>query len=669
MQLTSKLFSMILVPGLAMASVAQQSAAQETAPGSVFATVIRPLLEARCVECHGAEKQEGHLRLDTREAALSAGDTGYAAVIPGNATFSNLVKRITLPPEHADVMPPKEKGTLTAEEILALVHWINRGAEWDTVTLAAKAPAAAPAPAPAPAEPAPAPAPAPVEPAPAPAVPAAAPAGGVDFARDIVPILAARCFECHGPEKQKGELRLDSKETFLKGGENGPIVVAGKAGESTMCKLISLPAGDADIMPAKGDPLSKEQITMIAQWITEGANFGAWTVFAVETKEPANLLEKLAQDVQPAPAEKLAKLQEQGAVAMQLGQTSPLVRVDFQLAGEQVKDEALPQLAEIADQLTWLNLANTAITDAGLASLAPLKKLTSLHLEKTKITDAGLQQLCTLENLQYLNLYGTAVTDAGLEPLKGLKNLRRLYVWQTQVTAQGADGLKQAIPGLDVNLGAELQLAVAPAPAAEAPKVVLAVFFDKEGCCAKAAAEGKECDHPCCVEARAKGEVCAKCNPGAQPKQQLAAKFDKDACCAKALAEGKECDHPCCVEARAKSEVCTKCNPGAVQPAAAPAETPAPAVVLAVDAESCCGKAKAEGKACDHPCCVEAAAKNAVCFKCNPNAGKTAALAKGLKENSCCFTALLGAKACDHPCCVEAEAAGKICEKCNPKAA
>ena len=642
---------------------------------------VRPILEAKCVECHDASRQEANLRLDTRENALKAGDTGYPAVIPGNATFSNVVKRITLLPDNPDVMPPQDHSTLNAEEILTIIHWINAGAPWEEVTLVAKggadAPAAAidliPAPAPAPVDLIPTPAPAP-EPAPAvEAAPTAAPGEGtVDFAAQVLPIFEARCFECHGAESQKEELRVDTKEGILKGSRHGAVLVAGKAEDSPLYTLLTLPADHPDIMPAKGEPLTAEQIALVRTWIDEGAGFGDWVAFAAQVSGPVNLLEKLAENVEPVPQEKLAKLQEKGAVAMQLGQTSPLVRVDFQLVGDEVTDATLSELAELAPQLTWLNLATTKVTDEGLAQLAPLTKLTSLHLEKTGITDAGLAHLSGLENLQYLNLYGTQVSDAGLAHLKDLKQLRRLYVWQTQVTQEGAASLKQALPEVDVNLGAELTVVPAAAEktaAAEVASLQLALFYDKEGCCGKAAAEGKECDHPCCVEARGKGEVCAKCNPGAAAKQQLAAQFAADGCCATALGEGKECDHPCCVEARAKGEVCVKCNPGAAQPAAAPADAAPGRVVLAVDAESCCGKSQADSKTCEHPCCVEAADKNTVCFKCNPVAAKTAALDSGLKEDGCCFKAFVAEGSCEHPCCVEAGAAGAVCEKCNPKAA
>src|SRR5437667_1914718 len=77
----------------------------------------------------------------------------------------------------------------------------------------------------------------------------------VDFARQIRPILEQNCVKCHGPEKQKAKLRLDSKEAALKGGKDGVIIVAGKAEKSEMYRRITLPKGDDDIMPNEGDPL------------------------------------------------------------------------------------------------------------------------------------------------------------------------------------------------------------------------------------------------------------------------------------------------------------------------------------------------------------------------------------------------------------------------------
>src|SRR6478752_6793828 len=82
----------------------------------------------------------------------------------------------------------------------------------------------------------------------------------VDFAKDIQPILADRCYSCHGADKQKAELRWDLKSGgAFKSGEHGPVIVPGNSASSRVIKLVSGLEPDA-IMPPKGDRLSPEQI-------------------------------------------------------------------------------------------------------------------------------------------------------------------------------------------------------------------------------------------------------------------------------------------------------------------------------------------------------------------------------------------------------------------------
>ena len=101
--------------------------------------------------------------------------------------------------------------------------------------------------------------------------------GTVQFARDVWPIFESKCVTCHGPEDQFNDLRLDSKDSILKGGKNGKVVVAGDPGKSSLYVRVALPPDDLDIMPAEGDPLSPAQIDTLKRWIAEGADFGSWT--------------------------------------------------------------------------------------------------------------------------------------------------------------------------------------------------------------------------------------------------------------------------------------------------------------------------------------------------------------------------------------------------------
>ncbi len=99
---------------------------------------------------------------------------------------------------------------------------------------------------------------------------AAAPVRGVDFEREIRPLLADRCVECHGAKKQKGDLRLDAKPFAFKGGHDGAAIVVGSAAKSPLYQRVSSDDED-ERMPPKGEPLTKEQIAAIKAWIDAGA--------------------------------------------------------------------------------------------------------------------------------------------------------------------------------------------------------------------------------------------------------------------------------------------------------------------------------------------------------------------------------------------------------------
>ena len=103
-------------------------------------------------------------------------------------------------------------------------------------------------------------------------LPAASTKTGLSFDKDIKPIFDKSCSKCHGAEKQKGKLRLDTLEATLKGGENGESVVKGNSAKSPLVHTIARLDPDAAMPPdGKGDPLSKEQIGIVRAWIDQGA--------------------------------------------------------------------------------------------------------------------------------------------------------------------------------------------------------------------------------------------------------------------------------------------------------------------------------------------------------------------------------------------------------------
>ncbi|MBI3191596.1 MAG: hypothetical protein HYZ36_02945, partial [Pedosphaera parvula] len=235
-------------------------------------------------------------------------------------------------------------------------------------------------------------------------------AAQVDFAKDIQPILQQTCVKCHGPEKQKGKLRLDTKEATFKGGASGEVVMPGKADKSDLYRRVILPKGHDDIMPSEGEPLSKAQADLLRDWINQGAAWPDGLTIKVASAGKAETEKALP----PAPKQTAAELKAIAQIEKLGVSVRPIAinvgwrQANFRSVAGNVTDATIAPLKDIAT-LTDLNLGGTSITDAGLAHLKDLANLTRLHLENTKITDTGLASLKGLTKLTYLNLFGTAV--------------------------------------------------------------------------------------------------------------------------------------------------------------------------------------------------------------------------------------------------------------------
>ncbi|MBY0587587.1 PSD1 and planctomycete cytochrome C domain-containing protein [bacterium] len=98
------------------------------------------------------------------------------------------------------------------------------------------------------------------------------PPAAVDFARDVMPILQARCASCHGSDKQESGLRLDGADQIQRGGDNySKLITAGDRNQSPLFQFMS--REDADLrMPPKGDQPSSTELDTIGRWIDQGAH-------------------------------------------------------------------------------------------------------------------------------------------------------------------------------------------------------------------------------------------------------------------------------------------------------------------------------------------------------------------------------------------------------------
>lgn len=304
----------------------------------------------------------------------------------------------------------------------------------------------------------------------------------VTYAKNVQPILADRCYSCHGAEKQKGDLRLDSPEGIKKGGKNGSILTPGNLAKSSLYSLTLLPAGDDDRMPAKGDPLTQAQTDALREWIVAGAIFNGVAVAApvaapVADKESKPIAAAASLHLEPTDIDqasaKLSKpdaseikiLKDAGAVISTISATGTALEVDLSHLEQPLNTGLLKHLESLANNIFWLDLHGIAITDAGLSSVAKCKNLRRLNLSRTAITDAGLTSLKGNTLLNSLNLVSTAITDAGLSYLVVFKKLEKLYLMQCKVTEGGMEKLAKALPELTINHGPHFSTVTVEEPA------------------------------------------------------------------------------------------------------------------------------------------------------------------------------------------------------------
>jgi hypothetical protein len=285
----------------------------------------------------------------------------------------------------------------------------------------------------------------------------------------VQPILTRRCVNCHGPARSEGKLRLDTVDGMSKGGEDGPVLVPGRAADSEIVRRIWLPPSHKDAMPPGGrQSLPASEAAVLRWWVDQGAPIDKKLAELDITAEIEPVIEAMLgpmarggpslPDVNVAVADPQAvtTATRLGVSVVPLASSNHFIELHCTNAGTAFGDTELAALRPLAPQAVWLDLSGTRITDAGLSTVAQFRNLTRLHLNRTRISDNGLRQLASLQQLEYLNLYGTGVTDAGLPSLAALKKLRTLYVWQTAVSDSGLERLRSALPRLDVEAGLAL---------------------------------------------------------------------------------------------------------------------------------------------------------------------------------------------------------------------
>ncbi|PZX55644.1 c-type cytochrome domain-containing protein [Algoriphagus chordae] len=261
----------------------------------------------------------------------------------------------------------------------------------------------------------------------------------------IQPILDQNCKSCHNPKKLKGELDLTSFKGIHKGGEDGAILENGNPEKSSLYSRLVLSEDDDDHMPPKDKRQPrKEEIELIKAWIESGSSEKSKlgdAAINVSMVEPFFKKDEKpfypVVEVEKLPQDSISKLRELGFFAEIIKKDSPFLKVSC-INFPAFSDADWSLLLSAKEQIVYLDLTGTAVTDSILAQIATLPSLTVLKLNQTAIEGADLGKLVENKNLKLLYFNDTNVSFDKLGALDGHPTLEKVFAFETPAADSGS---------------------------------------------------------------------------------------------------------------------------------------------------------------------------------------------------------------------------------------
>lgn len=289
------------------------------------------------------------------------------------------------------------------------------------------------------------------------------------FEADIKPIFTEYCVKCHREGKTKGGYRLDTQDLTLE------AVTPGDAAASTLVRLVSLPESDENSMPKNKPALPPEHIETIKAWVNglpavkpgvhgpvthEPLEVNRAPGPSIETPNAALAYRAADKPITLTPEQTLAR--DEAVERLRGRRISAGVRAEG-LSGVEVRvfenrasftGDRLDDFAGLEPCLTVLDLTGTSITDKVLARIAAgFPRIRILRIGDTAITDAGLASVASLTELALLDVHRTGVTEQGLAAVAASPSLRVIRCWRTQADEAHILDLSQRFQGVEFQHG------------------------------------------------------------------------------------------------------------------------------------------------------------------------------------------------------------------------
>jgi len=276
-------------------------------------------------------------------------------------------------------------------------------------------------------------------------------------------IFEQNCISCHGENKQKGDLRLDTKEGLIKGGEDGNLLGDSKSA-GILLERIMLPLEDDDHMP----PSEKKQLTSIEigflnWWIKSGADLNktlaelnmpdslSGLIISGKNDKINNFIPQ--PEITQADRNTLEKLNSLNVLTSPIASNSNYLSVSFMNVLPENLSQVLEECVRLKQQIIWLNLDYQNLDSAAWQQISLLSNLRKLSAKNSNLDDDKIIYLQTLDSLVSLNLVGTNVSSSGFGKIQNLQNLESIYLYQTKIDEAGFKQIKQLFPKAKLDSG------------------------------------------------------------------------------------------------------------------------------------------------------------------------------------------------------------------------
>jgi len=270
------------------------------------------------------------------------------------------------------------------------------------------------------------------------------------YADMVEPVLENKCFSCHNTKKSKGDLIMDTRELFIKGGKEGVPWDTTKEDLGILMRRLHLPLEDKKHMPPKGKPqLTDDEIFVLHEWIKRGSNFEIRFVDLPQTDTlyaiGKNKLKSGAEenyDFPHADESQITSLNNNYRLVVPVATGSPALSATF-YNKSQFKISLVEELAPAAQNIVELNLAGMPVKDEDVARFKQFRNLRRLNLNFSEVTGKTMGQLKELPELKMISLSGAPVEYAELRNLSDFPKLRSVYIWSTPAAGEKIEELEK----------------------------------------------------------------------------------------------------------------------------------------------------------------------------------------------------------------------------------